>query len=183
MFHSTLKTTLIVTPDSLQQQWIDEIATHAPSLKVMVYRGWDKSQFHRTMSALPAKHERDAVKLKGTKRKRDAVSEETSNRNTPSVPSGSELADAGDEVPQWSLEANGYDIWITTYAVLARELPVARAPVTRPRREVATYSNTERLRSPLVKLEWFRVIMDEVQMVGGGKTECACESDISKNLC
>jgi E3 ubiquitin-protein ligase SHPRH len=29
----------------------------------------------------------------------------------------------------------------------------------------------DRPRSPLVMCEWYRVVMDEVQMVGGGKTE------------
>ena len=147
---------------------MDEIAAHSPSLKVMIYRGWNKDQFHRTMSSQPNK----PIKSDKTgKRKKYVINEGPSNRSTPSVPDGIEDDDASDEVPQWSLDANEYDIWITTYTVLAHELPVARAPVVRPRREVATYSNAERMRSPLVTLEWYRVIMDEVQMVGGGKTE------------
>lgn len=53
------------------------------------------------------------------------------------------------------------------------DLGVARAPLQRPRREVAKYVEIYRDRSPLVMVEWNRVIMDEVQMVGGGKTEFA----------
>ncbi|KIO23593.1 hypothetical protein M407DRAFT_26965 [Tulasnella calospora MUT 4182] len=51
-----------------------------------------------------------------------------------------------------------------------KELNVARVPVKRPRREIAAYQpSDERFRSPLVMVEWQRVLMDEVQQVGGGK--------------
>lgn len=77
-----------------------------------------------------------------------------------------------DDILDWCAYVNTFDVCITTYNVLQHDLSVARAPPTRPRRDTATYSNTERPRSPLVMCEWYRVIMDEVQMVGGGKTEC-----------
>lgn len=66
---------------------------------------------------------------------------------------------------------NEYDVCITTYGVLANDLHVARPPAQRPRRDGVPYANIVRQRSPLVTCEWYRVIMDEVQMVGGGKTE------------
>lgn len=71
----------------------------------------------------------------------------------------------------WCDFVNQYDVCITTYTTLQQDLGVARPPIQRPRREVATYDTIERDRSPLVMVEWYRVIMDEVQMVGGGKTE------------
>ena len=71
----------------------------------------------------------------------------------------------------WVAFVNTFDVVITTYNILQQDLNVARAPPVRPRRQVAEYSRTERARSPLIMVEWFRVIMDEVQMVGGGKTE------------
>ena len=71
----------------------------------------------------------------------------------------------------WPPEAHQYDVIITTYQVLKADLDVARAVPIRPRRENVTYHNVERPRSPLVACEWYRVVMDEVQMVGGGKTE------------
>lgn len=71
----------------------------------------------------------------------------------------------------WCAYINEYDVCITTYAMMAQDLGVAKPPVQRPRRADVVYSNTERMRSPLVTCDWWRVIMDEVQMVGGGKTE------------
>ena len=76
-----------------------------------------------------------------------------------------------DNNEEWCSYINEYDVCITTYNVLTSDLHVARPPARRPRREVATYVNIVRQRSPLVTCEWYRVIMDEVQMVGGGKTE------------
>lgn len=67
--------------------------------------------------------------------------------------------------------ANQYDVIITTYQVLKADLDVARAVPMRPRRDNVIYHNVDRPRSPLVMCEWYRVVMDEVQMVGGGKTE------------
>lgn len=71
----------------------------------------------------------------------------------------------------WCSHINTYDVCITTYNVLTNDLHVARPPARRPRRNGVSYLNIERQRSPLVTCEWYRVIMDEVQMVGGGKTE------------
>lgn len=81
--------------------------------------------------------------------------------------------DDDDAVLDWCAYVQTFDVCITTYNVLQQDLGVARAPPTRPRRNIAQYSNIERPRSPLIMCEWYRVIMDEVQMVGGGKTEYA----------
>lgn len=68
----------------------------------------------------------------------------------------------------WCDFAHQFDVVITTYSVLRSEIHVARPGPDRPKREDATYSTSGRLRSPLVMVEWKRVVMDEVQMVGGG---------------
>lgn len=78
-----------------------------------------------------------------------------------------------EDVMDWCKYVQQYDIVITTYAVLRSDFSVARASIQRPRREDVSYVNVERPRSPLVMVEWVRVVMDEVQMVGGGKTEYA----------
>jgi E3 ubiquitin-protein ligase SHPRH len=79
--------------------------------------------------------------------------------------------DAEGNLLEWSDFVQQYDVVITTYQVLRSDFNVARAPPVRPRREDVKYVNIERPRSPLVMVEWNRVIMDEVQMVGGAKLE------------
>jgi E3 ubiquitin-protein ligase SHPRH len=71
----------------------------------------------------------------------------------------------------WASYVNSFDVCITTYNVLTQDLAVARAPPTRPRRSTIAYRIFSRPRSPLVMCEFHRVIMDEVQLQGGGKTE------------
>lgn len=69
----------------------------------------------------------------------------------------------------WCDHIHQFDVVITTYSVLQSEIWVARPPPDRPRREEVTYTTAPRARSPLVKVKWQRVVMDEVQMVGGGQ--------------
>lgn len=83
---------------------------------------------------------------------------------------------------EWCEYVHQFDVVITTYQILRSDFNVARAAPLRPRREDVVYVNVERPRSPLVMVEWNRVIMDEVQMVGGGKTEYVLLS-ISSILC
>lgn len=165
-YYVLFETTLIVTPNSLAQQWVDELKTHAPSLKVFIYEGWTKVPVPIT--------EREA---------RENITRRFAKWYQ-QVPLGADdIIDEDDmgEIAQtnigskpkmtWCDFINQYDVCITTYTTLQQDLGVARPPIQRPRREVATYETIERDRSPLIMVEWHRVIMDEVQMVGGGKTE------------
>jgi E3 ubiquitin-protein ligase SHPRH len=68
----------------------------------------------------------------------------------------------------WCDYVQQFDVVITTYTILRSEIHVARPAPERLRREDASYSSVKALRSPLVMVEWKRVVMDEVQMVGGG---------------
>lgn len=62
-------------------------------------------------------------------------------------------------------DLSGYDVVITTYRILSAEMHYAAAPSGRPRRHERAY---QRLNSPLQQISWWRVCLDEAQMVGGG---------------
>lgn len=112
--------TFIVTPKSLQLQWISELSRHAPGLRVKHYtgcRGVDKDGEARLVA---------------------------------------ELA--------------GYDVVVTTYSVLSAELHFAISPPERSRRHERAYS---RVLSPLVQILWWRVCLDEAQMIESGVSQAA----------
>lgn len=73
-------------------------------------------------------------------------------------------------IDDWARFCNEYDIVITSYTTLGKELGVARGSSERPRRWGVKYNDENKPRSPLVGVEWARVIMDEVQMAGGHQT-------------
>lgn len=123
------KTTLIVAPESLRAQWIEEIAQHAPALAVYSYQSRTKAE-----SDLPE----------------------------------------GLTWEQWALR---FDVIIISYSTLSRELSTAKSAPARSRRHERKY---ERPRSPLVKLHFHRVLMDEVQMIGASSA-AETVSMISRN--
>ncbi|KAJ3385204.1 hypothetical protein HDU80_000741 [Chytriomyces hyalinus] len=69
---------------------------------------------------------------------------------------------AGDEIT--ARELLSYDIIFTTYQVLQKEIHLARGDNSRSRRHARAYT---RPRSPLMEIQWWRVILDEAQMVEG----------------
>lgn len=109
-----VKATLIVAPELLRQQWIDEISRHAPELNVYSFDGHVK-----------------AMK---------------------DVPKGQ----------TWSEYAKQFDIIVVSFSTLQKEMGVALKEQPRSRREPRKY---ERPRCPLIQLEFFRVVCDEIQMV------------------
>ena len=121
-----------------------------------MYDGWSKV----------TKHEVD-LKPKG---KAAAVAGDAMDVDSEAIPSISTSIndENSDSVTEWPNFVHGYDVVITTYQTLRSDLYVAHAVPKRPRRTKVVY---ERPRSPLVMVEWKRVVMDEVQMVGGGKAE------------
>ena len=187
-----LQTTLIVTPPSLASQWADELALHSPSLKVFIYEGWSKLSVPITESDVTIEREKrraggrsksTASSIKSGKGKGKTKTKMGKGKATysddedymdvdqPTPSAISANGDDGEEILDWCSYINTFDVCITTYNTLQQDFYVARAPPVRPRREDVVYSNLERARSPLVMCEWYRVIMDEVQMVGGGKIE------------
>ncbi|OAR01007.1 hypothetical protein LLEC1_02176 [Akanthomyces lecanii] len=112
--------TLIVTPESLRQQWMTEIARHAPSLRVIHYQGCKKLE--------------------------------------------------EDEESKAVAKLASYDVVISTYYVLSQELHFATDPPERSRRFERAY---KRPKSPLVQISWWRVCLDEAQMIESGVSQAA----------
>jgi E3 ubiquitin-protein ligase SHPRH len=111
--------TLIITPPSILQQWQNELATHAPTLKVLRYEG--------------IKHDK--------------------------------LDD--DALIKLLLQQ---DVVLTTYNVLASEIHYA-GPA--PDRQLRRQKKYVARRSPLVQISWWRVCLDEAQMVESGVSNAA----------
>ena len=63
-----------------------------------------------------------------------------------------------------------YDVVLTTYQTLAREVHFAEDP---PERNMRNAPKFQRKRSPLVQIQWWRVCLDEAQMVESGVTAAA----------
>ncbi|KAH8101241.1 SNF2 family N-terminal domain-containing protein [Cristinia sonorae] len=187
-----VKTTLIVTPPVLAPQWADELAAHAPGLKVLIYDGWQKLPVPITEAeAIEAREARSKQKNKQKARSaraksaalkskaKDVTSRKGKGKAKQVDDDDVEMKDVDEEneeeleedIVDWCTYVNRFDVVITTYTVLQHDLSVARPLPVRPRRANVVYGHNDRSRSPLIMCEWYRVIMDEVQMVGGGKTE------------
>ncbi|KAM5435032.1 putative RING-type E3 ubiquitin transferase [Microsporum canis] len=105
------RATLIITPPSILKQWEQEIAIHAPGLRVKHYTGLRKSKV---------------------------------------------------DDKELTRELASYDIVLMTYMVLNTEIYYAEDPPDRPSR------HTKRApirKSPLMQISWWRVCIDEAQMV------------------
>ena len=167
-----------MTPPSLAGQWKEEFEKHAPSLKVLVYDGWSKVKVPITkcevdLERLQNMKQADVPKNKVKRPNGKAVAAAAGDAmdvDSEASPSTSANINDGksDSVIEWPDFVHGYDVVITTYQTLRSDLYVAHPGPKRPRRSAVVY---ERPRSPLVMVEWKRVVMDEVQMVGGGKAE------------
>ncbi|KAJ3579296.1 hypothetical protein NPX13_g1263 [Xylaria arbuscula] len=123
--------TLIVTPDTLQNQWLSEFHKHAPNLLVMKYPGikvWAKDK------AMNMEKEGESLLTRCI----------------------AKLANC--------------DVIITTYTVLQAELHFA---VTPPKRSMRYEKKHERHTSPLVRIDWWRVCLDEAQQIDTGVSSAA----------
>ncbi|KAF2133985.1 hypothetical protein P153DRAFT_427863 [Dothidotthia symphoricarpi CBS 119687] len=115
--------TLIITPPSILEQWISEIHTHAPELRVLHYKG--------LLPSSTSKNVHDVATVENLMR---------------------------------------YDVVLTTYNVLSKEIHFATPP---PDRSLRKKPRHERRKSPLIEISWWRVCLDEAQMVESGVSQAA----------
>ncbi|KAK7206551.1 SNF2 family N-terminal domain-containing protein [Myxozyma melibiosi] len=106
------KTTLIITPDSIHEQWKEEFNRHCPGLSLYVYKGATQAAGHVTAESMAE-----------------------------------------------------FDVVLTTYRIIAKDLHHALKPPSRSMRNERKY---ERIVSPLVQIQFWRVLLDEVQLVESG---------------
>ncbi|KAJ7281752.1 SNF2 family N-terminal domain-containing protein [Mycena rebaudengoi] len=176
-----VKTNFSLAPHINDLARCDQIAQHAPGLKVLVYDGWAKVKVPITDTQIEEerrKRRRAATRGKGKIQRSKGSSKAKKGRSKHDSEEDSEASldedEAGEDVEEvvdWCAYVHTFDVVITTYQTLGKDFDVARAAPKRPRREDVVYSNVTRPRSPLILVEWNRVVMDEVQMVGGGRTE------------
>jgi E3 ubiquitin-protein ligase SHPRH len=133
---------------------------HAPNLKVYVFEGW------RTMKDMIMDEKRKPKKaVKKKKKKSKTFDDEDEISNDMEVDGDGTVVSN-----EWALFCQDYDVVLTTYNTLAAELDVARGAVERPRRDKVEYGERSLPRSPLCQVEFWRVLMDEVQLSGGINT-------------
>jgi len=113
--------TLIITPNSLIQQWKKELKKHAPHLEVTIYTGLSSAK----------QSQEDYFQIR-------------------------------------SLLSS--DVVLTTYPTIAREIHYANE---KPNRELRHAKKHKARRSPLVQISWWRVCLDEAQMVESGVSQAA----------
>jgi E3 ubiquitin-protein ligase SHPRH len=150
---------------------------NAPTLKVLIYDGWTKvavpivkDDRELQLGSLRLDDDNLQKKKNGAKGKKRASDDSDYTDSTvaeESTPRRSKRR--RNNQLDWCNHVHQFDVVITTYSVLRSEIWVARPPPDRPKREDAMYTTTARARSPLVMVKWQRVVMDEVQMVGGGQ--------------
>ncbi|KAK8846764.1 hypothetical protein IAR55_005852 [Kwoniella newhampshirensis] len=178
-------TTLIVTPPSLLKQWVSEMQRHAPSLRICVYEGW-KSLQRGVEKQRAARLKAQGVKAQAEKKRKNAQFRNQTRKKYAKSKGGDRIKQESDNEDdddviatqasvveeegtlqvtqrQFVEYVRAHDVVITTYG---QDLKVATPAPPRSRRSTAKYQPNERPRSPLVMVEWWRVIMDEVQLHG-----------------
>ncbi|KAF3903376.1 hypothetical protein ABW20_dc0104395 [Dactylellina cionopaga] len=139
--------TLIICPPSIMQQWVNELSLHAPGLRVLKYSGTREL-------------------LQQVYRKKNSKNGKVSNEKY------MELSFELQSIPNSDLVDHllQYDIVLSTYNVLANEIYYAERPPDRSLRHEKKY---ERRSCPLVEISWWRVCLDEAQMVESGVSHAA----------
>lgn len=148
-----LKSTLIVCPESILHQWCDEIELHAPSLTIMIYKGINSSK--QTCTELVEEMSKHDIILTSY----SVISREVHNalynpssrpkrqRRTP-TPRFLEL----ELDPSVDIEPEALESLKQIYQQVDSDRKLIR--------------DRDDHSSPLVMCEFWRIIMDEVQMVG-----------------
>eukprot|EP00741_Cyanophora_paradoxa_P013784 tig00020710_g13306.t1 len=162
--------TLVVCPDAIREQWRAEARRHAPHLKLFVYEGLRSREGQAEAEAAEAGEA--TGKVETTPRKRRSSGKKSASGKKGG--GGGEEGwgpEAAEEAAVRAEELAGCDLVLTTYTVLRSEVNYSQqADVLRALRFQKRYDVPE---SPLLALDWWRVILDEAQMVEGTTSQAA----------
>lgn len=186
---SEIGATLVVTPLPLMKQWIAEMNAHAPSLRICEYPGWKtliaqvekkrNANIRQRVKQAADKQKRKMKQFRNETRRKYAKGKD--GKKVPLEMEDEGLSDDEEDIIASNLDeesllehtqrafldyVRGHDVVITTYQTLGDDLTVAVPVPQRSRRSNVAYKIGERPRSPLVMVEWWRVVMDEVQLQG-----------------
>lgn len=150
-----IKSTLIVCPESILHQWNDEIELHAPSLTVMIYKGLYKSAPKSSLDLAKEMSQHDIILTSYS-----TISREIHNAlYNPSLRPKRQKKTPIAQVNNIDLKFINFEDKeaLETYKQMNEEIAINQQIF----RERDDHS------SPLVMVEFWRLILDEVQMVGG----------------
>ncbi|GEQ70207.1 hypothetical protein JCM33374_g3883 [Metschnikowia sp. JCM 33374] len=188
------KTTLIAAPESIIRQWYTEICQICPSLSVTIYKGLGKypelsnipqyiAEFLQSYDVVLLNYstlakETDYANYSsrhkptrgGQKRTSDELDEELGNKR----PNKRAIDSMTPEVESFKADFHIPD-FTNQDQVLLSQKKFERTVVTElakkiARRDLSSISHTEYYESPLMSCQWWRVVLDEVQMVSSGST-------------
>ncbi|KAL0039084.1 hypothetical protein WJX77_007371 [Trebouxia sp. C0004] len=159
---------LVVCPMQLKDQWINEVAEKHGSLKVVVYEGlkWQHRQAQedsrQTKKSPPNRNK--AARMAWAQDQWEKLVQVSSGEAGPSFDPQQEASDAVQQLQE-------ADVVLTSYEVLRQEVHYSpEGARLHSLRRAKKYVVPE---SPLLSVSWWRVVLDEAQMVGTGLSSVA----------
>ncbi|WVR04446.1 hypothetical protein IAU60_001449 [Kwoniella sp. DSM 27419] len=153
-------TTLIVTPPSLLKQWVAEMHRHAPTIRVCVYEGWQSLQKgveKQRAARLRAQNAKAAAqKKRKAEQHRDQIRAKYVRGGAGRRVKVEDVIEVIDDDGEAEEEEGTLQVTQAQFVDYVRAHDVV----------ITTYH-------PLVMVEWWRVIMDEVQLQGDSSRDAA----------
>ncbi|KAL3162473.1 hypothetical protein ABBQ32_010136 [Trebouxia sp. C0010 RCD-2024] len=154
---------LVVCPTQLKDQWINEVAEKHGSLKVVVYEGlkWHhhQAQEDSRLNKKRPPNRNKAARMAWAQDQWQQLVQVSKGEAHPSFDPQQEAADALHQLL-------GADVVLTSYEVLRQEVHYSpESASVHSLRRAKKYAVPE---SPLLSVSWWRVVLDEAQMIGTG---------------